>query len=76
MARQKRISLLSSILGGLVAAAVVLIAHPFAVTIRHKVLVRSSGATTYASDLSSATLSPSQIYSHDAHGVVAIRAAS
>ena len=74
MARQKRISLLSSLLGGLVAAAVVLVAHPFAASTQRKVITRSTGSTAFASNVTSSTLSPSEIYSKDAHGVVSIRA--
>jgi putative serine protease PepD len=74
MARQKRTSLLFSVLGGLIAAAVVMVAQPFAGKTVRKVIVRSPGSTAFASNVNSATLSASQIYAADAHGVVAIRA--
>jgi S1-C subfamily serine protease len=74
MARQKRTSLLFSVLGGLIAAAVVMVAQPFAGKTVRKVIVRSPGSTAFASNVSSSTLSASQVYAADAHGVVAIRA--
>jgi putative serine protease PepD len=74
MARQKRTSLLFSVLGGLIAAAVVMVAQPFAGKTMRKVIVRSPGSTAFASNVNSSTLSASQVYAADAHGVVSIRA--
>ncbi len=73
MARQKRISLISSVLGGLIAAFVVATVHPFGTSTR-RVVVRAPGATAFASNVSESALSASQVYAHDAHGVVSIRA--
>jgi S1-C subfamily serine protease len=74
MARQKRVSLLFSVLGGLIAALVVMVAHPFGGGSTRRVIVRSPGSTAFASSVNSSTLSAGQLYARDAHGVVAIRA--
>jgi putative serine protease PepD len=73
MARQKRISLFSSVLGGLIAALLVATLHPFGGSTR-RVIVRAPGSTAFASDVSGSALSATQVYARDAHGVVSIRA--
>jgi len=74
MARQKRISLLFSVLGGLIAAFIVMAAHPFGSTRSRTVIERSPGTTAFASNVAGSALSANQIYAKDAHGVVSIRA--
>jgi S1-C subfamily serine protease len=75
MQHSKALSLVSAVIGGVAAAAVLALAHPFATGRHTKVVVREAGARTFASQVStSSTLTPRQVYEADAHGVVAIRA--
>ena len=39
-------------------------------------VIGQSGATTFASQLTTSSLTPRQVYERDAHGVVAVRASS
>ncbi len=75
MRRQHLIPLIASALGGVMAAVVVLLAHPFSANQKH-VLTTVSGTRAYASLRSSSTSTASAIYSTAAPGVVSIRAAS
>jgi S1-C subfamily serine protease len=74
----KALSFISAAVGGLAAAAVVMLAHPFGLgDSTATVVVHRSGSTAFAAQLhTSATLTPRQIYERDAPGVVAIRATS
>jgi S1-C subfamily serine protease len=75
MLHSKALSLVSAVIGGVAAAAVLALAHPFATGRHTKVVVREAGARTYASQVSTTSaLTPRQVYEADAHGVVAIRA--
>jgi putative serine protease PepD len=73
MFRSKTLPFLSAIIGGLVAALVLVLGHPFSGGTQQRVLVRPSGATAFATNLTTGVLTPRQIYERDAHGVVAIR---
>ncbi len=75
MRRQYAVPLASSVLGGAVAALVLLVAHPFDSNVHRRVLVPAGGGRAFAS-LSSASVSASTIYKSAAPGVVAIRATS
>ncbi|MCW3034501.1 MAG: hypothetical protein QOK19_698 [Solirubrobacteraceae bacterium] len=68
-------SILAGVLGGALAALVLLIAHPFASTTRRTVVAGASGGRSYASQtqMTEATAG-TRVYRSDAHGVVAIRA--
>jgi S1-C subfamily serine protease len=72
MFRSKTLPLLSAVIGGLVAAVVIVLGHPFSGGTQ-QVIVRPSGATAFATNLTTGVLTPRQIYERDAHGVVAIR---
>jgi putative serine protease PepD len=77
MPRQLARSIIAGVLGGAIAALVLLLAHPFAQTTHRTVLADSSGARAYASQAQTTeTSAGSRIYASDAHGVVAIRASS
>jgi putative serine protease PepD len=77
MLDSKTISLLCAALGGLAAALVVMLAHPFSRTTHVERIAPARGATAFASHLGGGSpLSARQIYERDAHGVVAIRASS
>jgi putative serine protease PepD len=75
MRRSKALPLTSAALGGLVATLAVVLAPPFGTATRTRVLVPSTSGTSFASQIiSTAPLTPRQVYAQDAHGVVAIRA--
>jgi len=77
MFRSKTLPFLSAIIGGLVAALVLVLGHPFSGGTQQRVLVRPSGTTAFATNVTTgASLTPRQIYEGDAHGVVAIRASA
>ncbi len=70
------VSFLSAVLGGVAAALVVALAHPFTA---HTTIVKRprAGSTALTSRVKvSSALTPRQIYERDAPGVVAIRATS
>jgi putative serine protease PepD len=75
MSHSKTVSLLSAVLGGVAAALVLIVAHPFSTDARMKVVVKGASGTAYAAQLTAAgSLTPRQVYERDAHGVVSIRA--
>jgi putative serine protease PepD len=74
MLHSKALSLISAVVGGVAAAAVLALAHPFTSSTRTKVIVAETGARAFASEVTSSLLTPRQVYEKDAHGVVAIRA--
>jgi S1-C subfamily serine protease len=74
MRRQFAVPLISSALGGAVAAIVLLAAQPFATTVHRRVVAASGGGRADASLTSTGTSTASAIYKADAHGVVSIRA--
>jgi len=76
MRRPYATSIIASILGGAVAAVVVLLAHPFSSTVQRRVVSASPGGRAFASLTTASTSTASSIYSRDAQGVVAIRASS
>ncbi len=78
MRHLKAVSFISAAIGGLAAALIVLVAHPFGLSSHTTtVLTHRAGSTAFASHVSTSTsLTPRQIYERDAHGVVAIRASS
>jgi putative serine protease PepD len=73
MPRSAARSILAGLLGGMLAALVLLVAHPFSSTTRRTVVAAAKGGRALASQTSEQT-TPARIYSDDAHGVVAIRA--
>ena len=74
MTNTKVVTLISAAIGGLAAALAIVLGHPFSAT-QKQVVVRSSGGTTFASQLTATTaLTPREVYERDARGVVAIRA--
>jgi putative serine protease PepD len=77
MTNSKVVTLISAAIGGLAAALAIVLGHPFSPSIQKQVLVRPSGGTTFASQLTATTaLTPREVYERDARGVVAIRATS
>jgi S1-C subfamily serine protease len=77
MNNAKAVTLISAAIGGLAAALAILLGHPFAAGTQKQVLVRPSGGTTFASQVTATTpLTPREVYERDARGVVAIRATS
>lgn len=76
MRRQLTVPLISSALGGIVAAVVVLLAHPFGLTTHRRVLVGPTGGRAFASLTSAPTTTAAAIYASDAQGVVSVRASS
>ncbi len=76
MVDSKALALFSAIVGGVTAALVVVLLHPFGST-QTKVLVPQSGSTAFASQVTTTyPLTPREIYERDSRGVVAIRASS
>jgi putative serine protease PepD len=77
MSTQQLRSLIAAVLGGTLAAAALLIGHPFATTTHRTVTASATGGRAFASQESTVeTDAASRIYAADAHGVVAIRATS
>jgi putative serine protease PepD len=76
MRRQVAVPLISSALGGIVAALVVLVAHPFGSTVHRRIVAGTTGGRAYASLSSAGTPTAAAIYAADAPGVVSIRASS
>jgi S1-C subfamily serine protease len=77
MVNSKALTLFSAIVGGVTAALVVALAHPFASSTHKNILIAKSGSTAFASQLTATfPLTPREIYERDARGVVAIRASS
>jgi S1-C subfamily serine protease len=76
MRRQHAVPLISSALGGVIAALVVLVAHPFANTLHRRILTTTAGGRAFASLTSGATSTAGAIYAADANGVVSVRASS
>jgi putative serine protease PepD len=75
MKNAKVVTLISAAIGGLAAALAIVLGHPFAASTQKQVLVRPSGGTTFASQLTATSpLTPREVYERDARGVVAIRA--
>jgi putative serine protease PepD len=76
MTNSKVVTLISAAIGGLAAAIAIVLGHPFSESTK-QVLVRPSGGTTFASQLTATSpLTPREVYERDARGVVAIRATS
>lgn len=75
MRRQQLLPLIASVTGGVIAAVVVLLAHPFSANQR-RVITTASGTRAYASLTSAPTSTAGAIYAADAPGVVSIRASS
>jgi putative serine protease PepD len=77
MASSKALALFSAVVGGVAAVLLIALAAPFSSAHRTKVLVTRPGASAFASQVTSTSpLTPREVYERDAHGVVAIRAAS
>ncbi len=76
MRRQFAVPLISSALGGAVAALVLLVAHPFAGTVHRRVVAASGGGRAYASLTSAGASTASTVYKAAAPGVVSIRAST
>jgi S1-C subfamily serine protease len=77
MTNSKIITLISAAIGGLAAALAIVLGHPFSSGAQKQVLVRPSGGTTFASQLTpTSPFTPREVYERDARGVVAIRATS
>jgi putative serine protease PepD len=76
MRRQQVVPLIASVLGGVIAALVVLLAHPFATTHQRRLITTASGGRAYASLTSAPASTAGAIYATDAPGVVSIRASS
>jgi S1-C subfamily serine protease len=76
MNRSTALPLISAVIGGLAAALVIVLGHPFSSATQRRVVIGQSGATTFASQLTTSSLTPRQVYERDAHGVVAVRASS
>jgi len=74
MTHPKTVASISAVIGGLAAALAILLGHPFSSGAHTQVLARPAGGTAFASQLTSGSLTPRQIYEKDAHGVVAVRA--
>jgi putative serine protease PepD len=74
MRRRSFLPLLSATLGAALAAAAVLVVHSFGVTSSKTVRSPVTGTRAFASQLTTATLTPNVLYERDAPGVVAIRA--
>jgi S1-C subfamily serine protease len=75
MTRTKTLPFLSALIGGLAAALAIVLGHPFSAGTQKQVIVRPSGGTAFATNLTATgSLTPRQIYERDARGVVAIRA--
>jgi putative serine protease PepD len=64
----------SAAVGGVVAALAVLLTHQLGASTTRTVTAAQPGGRAFASLLTGGSLTPSQIYERDAHGVVAIRA--
>lgn len=76
MSHPKATPLISAMVGGALAALVVLLAHPFSATTHTTVVVPSAAAraASFAADTTSTTaLTPRQVYERDASGVVALK---
>lgn len=73
MPRSALRSILAGVLGGALAAVVLLVAQPFAST-THRTLEAGSGGSRAFASQTTATTTPAHVYAADAHGVVAIRA--
>ena len=76
MRHRSTLPILSATLGGVIAAAALLIAQPFGASATKTVTSSAVGGTAFASQFTSSTLTPRQVYERDAPGVVAIRASS
>jgi S1-C subfamily serine protease len=76
MRHRSLLPILSAALGGIIAAGALLISQPFGTSASSTVTSPAPGATAFASQFSSSTLTPRQVYERDAPGVVAIRASS
>jgi putative serine protease PepD len=76
MRRQQAVPFIASVLGGLITALVVVLAHPFANTTYRRVVTTASGGRAFASLTSATTSTAGAIYATDAPGVVSIRASS
>jgi len=73
----RAIPFFSALIGGVAAAAAVLIAQPFANSTHRTVLQGTSATRAFAADvISGSALTPRAIYERDASGVVSIRASS
>jgi putative serine protease PepD len=67
---------MSVAVGGIAAAIAIVLSHSLAGGAQKRVVVPSSGTTSFASRVAAGPLTPREIYEHDAPGVVAIRASS
>jgi putative serine protease PepD len=76
MRHRSSLAVLSAAFGGAIAALALLLAQPFDSAHSQTVTRPAAGATAFASQLSSTTLTARQVYERDAPGVVAIRASS
>jgi putative serine protease PepD len=76
MSRPQARSLIAGILGGAIAALVLLVVQPFARTIHRTVVSGSAGALAFAAQESTTTTTStaSRVYRADARGVVAVKA--
>jgi putative serine protease PepD len=72
----RTLTLTSAAIGGVTAALVIVLAHPFSGATQREVVVEPAGGTSFASHVTGGSLTPRQVYEGDAHGVVAIRASS
>jgi putative serine protease PepD len=77
MNRPRALTFLSAaVVGGVAAALAILLGHSFSTGTQKEVIVSPSGTALFASRVASGTLTPREIYEHDAQGVVAVRATS
>jgi S1-C subfamily serine protease len=76
MRHRRSLPILSAALGGVIAAAALLVAQPFGASADKTVTRPAAASTAFASQFTASTLTPRQVYERDAPGVVAIRASS
>ncbi len=76
MRRQLAVPLISSAFGGVLAATIVLLAHPFGPGTHRRVIVSAPGGRAFASLTTAPTPTAAAIYASDAQGVVSVRASS
>jgi putative serine protease PepD len=76
MNRPRALIFLSAAVGGLAAGLAILVGQPFSAGTQREVIVSPSATASFASRMASGTLTPREIYEHDALGVVAVRATS
>jgi putative serine protease PepD len=76
MRRHLAPALFSSALGGILAAVVVLLAHPFGLSSHRRVVLAPTGGRAFASLTTTPPTTAAAIYASDAPGVVSVRAST